>query len=406
MNASDGLSLDGRSTGYASVTTGKKGVKPDNVISVRTGIDVLKEDNFKSLSGLAVGLVTNHSGIDSSGKSTVDILRDAPGVKLKAIFSPEHGITGKEGGEVPSSVDVSSDLPVYSLYGEVKRPTEKMLEGLDALVFDIQDVGVRFYTYISTLGYVMEAAAKKGIPLYVLDRPNPIGGSTVQGFISDEDIESFTSYYTLPVRYGMTIGEVARMFNGEKAIGADLRVITMRGYERSAWYDETGLQWMNPSPNIRSLREALLYPGVALVEGANVSVGRGTNTPFEVLGAPWVNGKKLAAYLNGRGIPGVRFMAESFTPSESRYRNRLCRGVRIVVRDRKVIDPPALGIELISSLYRLHPGEFRIDMTRELLASRVTFEALKKGRDPSVIVRQWRKGLERFMITRERYLLY
>ncbi|MGA8185165.1 MAG: exo-beta-N-acetylmuramidase NamZ domain-containing protein, partial [Terriglobia bacterium] len=249
--------------------------------SVRTGIDVLEKENFAPLKGLRVGLITNETGVDSEGRRTIDLLNHAPDVHLKAIFSPEHGLWGKEDSAVASGTDPATGLPVYSLYGKTRRPTAQMLSGLDALVFDIQDVGVRFYTYITTMAYSMEAAAKDHLTFYVLDRPNPIGGSIVEGPILDSNLRSFVGYFPLPVRYGMTMGELAEMFNGEEHLGTDLHVIKMQGWERTDWLDETGQQWMNPSPNLRSLTETILYPGVGMVEGANVSVGRGTDTPFE-----------------------------------------------------------------------------------------------------------------------------
>ena len=228
-------------------------------------------------------------------------------MKLKAIFSPEHGLSGKSDSKVPATRDPLTKLPVYSLYGDTLRPTPKMLKGLDALVFDIQDAGTRFYTYISTMGYAMEAASQKKIAFYVLDRPNPITASLVQGPVMDRDLKSFNGYFPLPIRHGMTVGELARMFNVENKIGAKLQILQMNGYKRTDWYDETGLSWVNPSPNLRSLTQAILYPGVALVEGSNVSVGRGTETPFEILGAPWIHVKEFSDYLNNRKIPGVEF---------------------------------------------------------------------------------------------------
>ncbi len=373
---------------------------------VQAGIDVLESERFGALQGLSVGLITNHSGVDAAGKRTIDVLYHAPGLRLKAVFTPEHGLSGKEDARIPSSTDPLTDLPVYSLYGDVKRPTDTMLEGLDALVFDIQDAGTRFYTYITTLGYAMEAAARKGISFYVLDRPNPINATLVQGFLPDDDMKSFTAYFPVPVRHGMTVGELAEMFNAENKMGLTLRIIRMSGYERSSWYDETGLPWVNPSPNIRTLDQATLYPGVALVEGSNVSVGRGTDTPFELVGAPWINEKKLAAYLNKRKIRGVRFSAVNFTPAESRYRKVACRGVRIILRDRLALDAPALGIELISALYRLYPREFLLEKTRGLIASRRIFDAIKGKEDPARIARHWREQLRGFLSMREKYLLY
>ena len=378
----------------------------NNNKKVKTGIDVLAEEKFSSLAGLRVGLITNHSGIDSTGRRTVDILHKAPEVKLVAIFSPEHGFFGKAEGKISSMREPLTGLPIYSLYGEVSRPTQKMLSGLDALLFDIQDAGARFYTYITTMGYAMEACAKKGIPFYVLDRPNPITASTVQGPILDRNLSSFTGYFPLPVRHGMTVGELARMFNLEKKIGVKLQVVRMRGYERTDWYDETDLLWVSPSPNLRTLTEAVLYPGVGMVEGANVSVGRGTATPFELLGAPWINGEIFSSYLNNRNIQGIQFMPVEFTPKTSQYKNQLCRGIRIILVDRNVLDAAALGIEIASALYRLYPKAFQIDKTLGLIGSREVLQAIKNGEDPVPIVQNWQPGLEDFSKVREKYLLY
>ncbi len=373
---------------------------------VQTGIDVLARENFNSLKGLRVGLVTNHSGIDSTGKRTVDLLHKAKGIKLAAIFSPEHGFSGKAEGRVSSMKEALTGGPIYSLYGSTMRPTQKMLAGLDALVFDIQDAGARFYTYISTMGYAMEACAKKGIPFYVLDRPNPINASLVQGPLLDSDLRSFTGYFPLPVRHGMTVGELAKMFNAEKKMGVKLHVIKMRGYERSHWYDETGLLWISPSPNLHTLTQAILYPGVALVEGANVSVGRGTVMPFEVLGAPWINGEELASYLNDRKIQGVTFAAEVFTPNSNPYRKEPCHGIRVALLDRQALDAAALGIEIVSALHRLYPGSFQLDKTLGLIGSREVLKAIKDGRDPAAIVQNWQASLEEFCKLRAKYLLY
>ena len=281
-----------------------------------------------------------------------------------------------------------------------------MLKGLDVLVFDIQDAGVRFYTYITTMGYMMEAAAKKGIKFYVLDRPNLITASFVQGPVMDRDLKSFTGYFPLPVRYGMTAGELARMFNAEYRIGAKLTIIKMSGYKRSQWYDETGLVWVNPSPNLRSLTEATLYPGVAMVEGANVSVGRGTAEPFEVLGAPWIEAEMLSAYLNNRNIPGVQFIPLDFTPKSSIFESHLCHGVRIVLTDRQVLDPAFLGIEIASALYRLYPKTFKLDDTVDLVGAWWVIAAIRHGEDPRAIALKWQKPLERFLELRAKYLLY
>jgi uncharacterized protein YbbC (DUF1343 family) len=281
-----------------------------------------------------------------------------------------------------------------------------MLAGLNALVFDIQDAGARFYTYITTMGYAMEACAKKGIPFYVLDRPNPINASLVQGPVLDSNLRSFTGYFPLPVRHGMTVGELAKMFNAEKKIGVKLNVVKMRGYERSQWYDETGLFWLSPSPNLQTLTEAILYPGVAMVEGANVSVGRGTKTPFELLGAPWINGEELASYLNNRNVQGVQFNPVDFKPSSSRFKNQWCHGVQIILLNRQMLDSPALGIEIISALHRLYPKHFQIDKTLGMIGSRKVLQAIKAGQDPATVAVDWQGSLEQFCMLRLKYLLY
>jgi uncharacterized protein YbbC (DUF1343 family) len=374
--------------------------------NLKTGIDVLAAGKFAALAGLRVGLITNHGGLDSAGRRTIDLLFKAPGVKLAAVFSPEHGLSGTKEGKIASTKDVSTGLPVYSLYGDVKRPKEAMLHNLDALVFDIQDAGARFFTYITTMAYAMEAAAKKGIPFYVLDRPNPITGLLVQGPILDKEWISFTGYYPLPVRHGMTVGELAGMFNVENRIGAKLRVVTMESYRRSDWYDETGLQWVAPSPNLRTITEAALYPGVAMIEGANVSVGRGTDSPFELLGAPWIEASALTTYLNNRNIQGVRFMPVEFTPKSGTFEKCLCRGVQMVLVDRQALDSPVLGIEIISALHQLYPRDFQLDKTMGLIGSREVLQAIKEGQDPSSLAQKWQGPLEEFCELRSRYLLY
>jgi uncharacterized protein YbbC (DUF1343 family) len=373
---------------------------------VQTGIDVLMAQRFGPLSGLRVGLITNHSGLDSEGRRTIDLFLKAPGVNLVSIFVPEHGLSGKIEGRFSFSVDPATRLPVHSLYGEVDRPTEKMLKGLDVLVFDIQEVGVRFYTYVTTMAYAMEAAARKEIPFYVLDRPNPITGSVVQGPVMDRDLVSFVGYLPMPVRHGMTIGELAFMFNQENQLGVNLNVIKMQGYQRTNWFDETGLCWVNPSPNLRTLDETTLYPGVAMVEGANVSVGRGTDTPFELLGAPWIKARELVDYLSRRNIQGIRLRPVEFIPSADRFKNRLCHGAQIVLMDRCALDSPALGVEIASALYRLYPNEFQIDKTLSIIGSREVIRAIKEGEDPNSIVLAWQPSLEMFKKIRSKCLLY
>jgi len=375
---------------------------------VQTGIDVLVAENFAPLAGMRVGLITNHTGRDAQGRRTIDLLYRAPGVKLRAIFGPEHGFTGTadEGAPVASGQDPATHLPVYSLYGKTTRPTDKMLAGLDALVFDIQDAGVRFYTYVTTLGYAMEAAAKKGIAIYVLDRPNPINGFSVEGPVLDKDLTSFVAYFPMPVRHGMTVGELAEMFNRENHLGVKLHIIKMRGWERTDWYDETGLPWVKPSPNLRTLTEATLYPGVAMVEGANVSVGRGTDTPFELLGAPWIESRKLAAHLNERKIQGVRFLPVEFTPRSGPFKGQVCHGISLVLLDRQALNSPELGVELVAALYRLFPQDFQIDKTLTLVGARGVLAAIKKGHDPGSIMRRSYEAREPFRRMREKYLLY
>jgi uncharacterized protein YbbC (DUF1343 family) len=373
---------------------------------VQTGIDVLTAAQFAPLAKKRIGLITNHSGLDSKGRRTVDLLFKAPKAKLVSIFTPEHGLAGLADEKVPSSKDSATGLPVYSLYGETKRPTEKSLADLDAMVFDIQDAGARFYTYVTTLGYALEAAAAAGKEFYVLDRPNPLTGLAVQGPVLEKELRSFTGYFPMPVRHGMTVGEAARMFNGENQIGAKLHVVKMQGYRRSDWFDETGLMWVNPSPNLRTLAEATLYPGVAMVEGANVSVGRGTGTPFEFVGAPWIDARDLTAYLNKRRIQGVRFVPVQFTPASHRYENQVCQGIQIVLLDRQALDSPALGAEIAGALWQLYPRNFQIDKTLHSIGSRDVLKALKEGKDPQWILLRWQEPLREFIDLRSKYLLY
>jgi uncharacterized protein YbbC (DUF1343 family)/CubicO group peptidase (beta-lactamase class C family) len=373
---------------------------------VLTGIDVLAQDGFKQLAGLRIGLVTNQTGRDRAGRSTIDVLYKAPGVKLVALFSPEHGIRGTADEKISDSRDEQTGLPVYSLYGETRRPKPEQLKDLDALVFDIQDIGTRFYTYISTLGYLMEEAAKAQRPVFVLDRPNPIGGLEVEGPIADGDKLSFTAYDKIPVRHGMTIGELAKLFNQERKLGCDLRVIEMSGWKRSMWLDETNLLWVNPSPNMRSFTEAILYPGVGLLETTNVSVGRGTDTPFEVVGAPWIDPQQLAYYLNTRNIAGVRFVPLRFTPLASVFKGEECGGVNIIVTDRNRFRPVFSGLEIAAALRKLYPSEWKVDSYLRLLVNRDALERLKRGEEAAEIVRSWSDGLDEFRKARARVLLY
>jgi uncharacterized protein YbbC (DUF1343 family)/CubicO group peptidase (beta-lactamase class C family) len=373
---------------------------------VLSGIDVLERDGFKQLSGMRIGLVTNHTGKDRAGRSTIDVLFKAPGVKLTALFAPEHGIRGVADEKLSDTKDEQTGLPIFSLYGESRRPKPEQLKDLDAIVYDIQDVGVRFYTYSTTLGYVMEEAAKIRLPVIVLDRPNPINGIEVEGPLADPDKFSFTSYHAVPVRHGMTTGELARLFNEERKIGAEVRVIKTENWRRAMWFDATGLEWINPSPNMRSLTEATLYPGVGLLETTNVSVGRGTDTPFEVLGAPWIDGQKLASYLNARHIPGVRFVPLRFTPKTSVFKNEECRGINIIVTDRTRLQSVTMGMEIAVALHQLYPAEWKIESYLRLLANADTLERLRRGDSAEAIVRSWAASLEQFRRARARALLY
>ncbi|MBA3357496.1 MAG: DUF1343 domain-containing protein [Pyrinomonadaceae bacterium] len=373
---------------------------------VLTGIDVLERDGFKQLAGKKIGLVTNHTGKNRNGRQTIDVLNKAARVELVALFSPEHGIRGSADEKVSDSKDEQTGLPIYSLYGETRRPKPEQLKGLDALVFDIQDIGARFYTYISTLGYVMEEAAKAGLPVFVLDRPNPIGGLMVEGPIADADKLSFTAYHTIPVRHGMTIGELAQLFNQDRKINCDVRVIKMEGWQRAMWFDATNLTWVNPSPNMRSLTEATLYPGVGLFETTNVSVGRGTDTPFELVGAPWIVGQQLAADLNQRRLPGVRFVPVRFKPTASVFKGEECQGLNVIITDRATFRPVPTGIEIAVALRRLYPERWKVDAYGRLLVNAATLERVKRGDAPEDIVRSWTEQLDQFRNIRARALLY
>jgi uncharacterized protein YbbC (DUF1343 family)/CubicO group peptidase (beta-lactamase class C family) len=374
--------------------------------TVLTGIDVLERDGFKQLAGMKIGLITNHTGRNRDGRSTIDVLNQANGVRLAALFSPEHGIRGLADEKVSDSKDELTGLPIYSLYGETRRLKLEQLKELNALVFDIQDIGTRFYTYISTLGYVMEEAAKAHIPVFVLDRPNPIGGLAVEGPIADADKLSFTAYHTIPVRHGMTIGELAQLFNQQREIGCDLRVIKIEGWKRNMWFDSTNLTWINPSPNMRSLTEATLYPGIGLLETTNVSVGRGTDTPFEVVGAPWIKGNQLAESLNSRRIPGVRFVPVRFKPKASVFHNEECGGINIIVTDRASFRPLLTGIEIATTLRRLYPEDWKVDSYLRLLVNADTLERIKRGETAADIVQSWNERLEDFRRARAGFLLY
>ena len=340
------------------------------------------------------------------GRQTIDVLREAPNVKLVALFAPEHGIRGAVDEKVSDTKDEKTGLPIYSLYGETRRPRTEQLKDLDAIVYDIQDVGARFYTYISTLGNVMEEAAKAHVPVFVLDRPNPIGGIEVEGAIADADKFSFTAYDAIPVRHGMTVGELARLYNDTRKMNCDVRIIELEGWRRAMWFDATNLTWVNPSPNMRSLTEATLYPGVGLLETTNVSVGRGTDTPFELVGAPWLDGPRLAAYLNARHIPGARFVPVRFLPTTSVFKGEECSGINIVVADRAQFRAVQAGLEIAVALRKLFPTDWKVESYLRLLANADTLERLKRGESADEIARSWQPKLDEFKRARARALIY
>ena len=377
-------------------------------ITVLNGIDVLERNGFKELDGKRLGLVTNHTGRNLAGKQTIDVLSEAKNVKLVALFAPEHGIRGELDTEkIGDSKDEKTGVPIYSLYdGDRRRPKPEQLKDLDAIVYDIQDIGARFYTYTATLKNVMEEAAKAKIPVYVLDRPNPINGNDVEGSLAEEDKLSFIAAHTIPVRYGLTIGELGQMMNAERKIGADLRVIKMENWSRSMWFDETGQTWINPSPNMRSLTEATLYPGIGLLETTNLSVGRGTDRPFEVIGAPWLDGQKLAKYLNERNLKGVRFIPVRFKPDASVFKGEDLGGVNIVITDRRSFQSVRTGFEIAAALRKLYPAEWQVDKYARLLVNAEILEMVKRGETPENIEKTVNLKNDNFAKRRASFLLY
>jgi len=375
-------------------------------VQILTGIDVLEMQDFAPLRGKRVGLITNQTGVDRKGRSTIDLLAHAPGVNLVALFSPEHGIRGVLDERVSSTTDEVTGLPIYSLYGDTERPTDAMLAGLDALVFDIQDAGVRFYTYITTMGYTMEAAAAHHLAYFVLDRPDPLGGERVEGPMLDRDRLNFVGYFPMPVRTAMTLGEMAQMFNAEKKIGCDLYVIQMRNWSRPQWFDQTGLPWINPSPNLRSARAELLYPGLEILQAGGVSVGRGTETPFEHFGAPWIRGDEFASFMNRRAIPGIRFVPDRFMPESGLYKGEICQGAKVVVIDREAVFTMRIGLEIAAALMKLYPGKLETAKMVALVGNGETIERLMSGDSPQTIVTGWENELGAFREVRAKYLLY
>lgn len=410
-------------TGYNESLSGMRRWPARNG-NVLNGIDVLEADHFQALANLAhkhggalrIGLLTNQTGQNSAGRRTIDVLaqdaaKTVPGLQLTTLFSPEHGIQGAlDQSKIDSSRDSVTGLPVVSLYGPHdadRRPSLETMHALDAVVIDLQDASTRFYTYEAVVRYFLEASAKTGTPVIVLDRPDPLGGAFVQGPLSDPGAESYVNAATLPVRHGMTLGELARWMNGELHLNAPLTVIAMQGWQRGDWFDSTGQEWISPSPNLRDLSELTLYPALGLIETTNISVGRGTDFPFEVVGAPWVNARALAAYLNKRDIAGVRFVPTSFTPQgKYPYAGQLCHGVSVIVTERNQLDSPELGIELAAALHRLYGDRFALAKISRLLVNQKVLDALTAGQDPQRIAEDWQADLHRFAQDRRQYLLY
>ncbi|HSW46642.1 MAG TPA: exo-beta-N-acetylmuramidase NamZ domain-containing protein [Phycisphaerae bacterium] len=373
---------------------------------VLCGIDVLERDGFQLLKGMRIALLTNHTGLNRKGQRTIDLLADADGAKLVRLLSPEHGLQGTADGKVADAVDEKTGIPIRSLYGQTQRPTADMLEGIDALIFDIQDIGTRFYTYVGTLGFAMEEAAKRDIEIVVLDRPNPIGGACVDGPIWDQSERLLVGYGPLPVVHGMTAGELARLFNDQYRIHCRLMVVPVEGWRRSMTFDRTGLAWINPSPNMRNLTQAMLYPGIGLLETTNLSVGRGTDEPFEIFGAPWIDGLQLAAALNAAGLPGLRFVPVEFKPESSVFAGTACRGVHILVTDARALEPVRAGLTIAWHLRKLFGSKFEIDRMATLLGSAEVLAVLKTTDDPRKLPALWRRPVAEFRAIRARYLMY
>ncbi|HZM01767.1 MAG TPA: DUF1343 domain-containing protein, partial [Candidatus Saccharimonadales bacterium] len=374
--------------------------------AVLDGIDVLVQEKFAPLQGLRIGLITNPTGKDCHRYPTIDILRNAPGVQLKALFGPEHGFYGTFDEPVDDAFDEHTGLPIYSLYGEHRAPTHEQMEQLDALVFDIQDVGCRFYTYTSTLGLAMEAANREGLKFFVLDRVNPINGVTIDGPVMSGPT-GFVGYHPEPVRTGMTEGELARMYKAERHLdNLDLTIIGLRGWRREMWFDDTGQPWINPSPNMRSLTEAALYPGIGLLERCNISVGRGTGTPFEVIGAPYIEDLRLAAALNKAGLPGVCFVPVRFTPTDYIFKNQSCGGVNIILTDRSRCSVVDVAMEAARILNRWYPEQFKVERINHLLLDTPTLQAIENDQSLSEIHKLWTAKSDEFKARRAKYLLY
>ncbi|MGE8203179.1 exo-beta-N-acetylmuramidase NamZ family protein [Heyndrickxia sp. NPDC080065] len=407
------LSISCLSSAIAKTTEPNKKHKEN---TFQLGVEVLLKDNVKLLKGKRVGLITNPTGVDHSLTSIADSFYNNKNINLVALFGPEHGVRGSEeaGAYVPFYIDEKTGLPVYSLYGTTKKPTPEMLKDIDVLVFDIQDVGARFYTYIYTMAYAMEAAKENNIPFIVLDRPNPIGGTKVEGPVLESKYSSFVGMYPISLQHGMTVGELAKYFNKEFKIGADLTVVKMKGWQRDMYYDETSLQWVLPSPNMPTLDTALVYPGAALIEGTNVSEGRGTTKPFELIGAPFIDGEELAQKLNNLKLPGVMFRAAYFTPTTSKFSGQLSGGIQIHITDRNAYQSVKTGIAIVKTIHDLYPDQFEfraedrngISYFDQLIGNGWVRKAINNGTSLQEIENQWKSELKAFQKKRKNYLLY
>lgn len=393
--------------GYLALAPQTEPLLAADPLPVRNGIDVARADNFSLLAGQRVGVISNHTGIAADGTSIVELLHRADNVNLVTIFSPEHGFLGKlDQAIVADSKDKRTGLQIVSLYGEHRRPTAEMLRGIDTLVFDIQDIGARFYTYISTMGEAMQAAAEQDLRFVVLDRPNPINGVDVEGPVLDEGLESFVGFHPIAVRHGMTAGELARMFNRELELGLDLEVVQVEGWNRRDYYEATGLLWVNPSPNMRNLNEAVLYPAIGLLETTNLSVGRGTDTPFELFGAPWLDGQQLAISLNQAKVPGVRFVPIEFVPSSSKFAGETCQGCYITIIDRSTFQPLRTCWEIAHRLMQHHADNWKVDASQRLLCDRDVLAAIRAGKTAEQIQAVYENELAAFKNRRSDFLLY
>ena len=409
------LVLGSLTTAFADKGNNGKGKDKGNSNEFKLGVEVLLDEQKDLIKGKRVGLITNPTGVDQDLNSIVDLLFNDPDVELTALYGPEHGVRGdaQAGSYVEYYIDEETGLPVYSLYGQTRKPTPEMLENIDVLLFDIQDVGTRFYTYIYTMAYAMEAAQENGIPFIVLDRPNPLGGQKVEGPVLDPHYASFVGNYPIPLRHGMTVGELATLFNEEFEIGADLTVVQMNGWKRNMYYHDTPLQFVMPSPNMPTFETALVYPGAALIEGTNVSEGRGTTKPFELIGAPFVNSTEFAATLNELNLPGVTFRAASFTPTFSKHSGKLSHGVQIHVTNKQPYDPIVTGLHIVKTLHDMYPNDFEfrarnsagISFFDNLIGNGWVMDSIKNGESIKSIEKQWADDLKEFKQVRKEFLL-